>query len=167
MRILGIETSCDETAAAVVEDGRHLISNVVATSLLTHIKTGGVIPENAAREQLHYILPVIAEATHDEPYDPIALTHAPALIRSLLIGVETAKALSWATKLSLIPVNHLWGHIYANWLNSEEPKLPSVVLIASGGHSDLVIMNEKHKIKYLGGTRDDAAGEAFDKTARL
>lgn len=167
MRILGIETSCDETGAAVVEDGRRIVSNVVSSSEAIHVKTGGVIPENAAREQLRYMLPVIEEATKGTTYEAIAVTQGPGLIGSLLIGVETAKALAYAKNLPLIPVNHLVGHIYANWLNPEEPTLPAVVLIASGAHSDLVLLRDHGVYEYLGGTRDDAAGEAFDKAARL
>lgn len=167
MRILGIETSCDETGAAVIEDGRKIISNIVSSSEAIHVTTGGVIPENAAREQLRFILPVIEEATKNASYDAIAVTQGPGLIGSLLIGVETAKALAYAKKLPLIPVNHLVGHIYANWLNLEEPKLPAVVLIASGAHSDIVLMTGHGRYEFLGGTRDDAAGEAFDKAARL
>jgi N6-L-threonylcarbamoyladenine synthase len=167
MKILGLETSCDETAAAIVEDGRRIISNVVSSSEGLHVQTGGVIPEVAAREQLRYMLPVIEKATAGTPYDAIAVTYGPGLIGSLLIGVETAKALAYAQKLPLIPVNHLVGHIYANWLLPEEPRLPAVVLIASGAHSDIVLMVGHGKFEYLGGTRDDAAGEAFDKAARL
>lgn len=167
MKILGIETSCDETAASIVEDGREILSNVVSSSEAIHAKVGGVVPETAAREQLRYMLPVIEEATKDSDYDAIAVTQGPGLIGSLLIGVETAKALAYAKKLPLIPVNHLVGHIYANWLNPEEPKLPAVVLIASGAHSDIVLMKDHGQFEYLGGTRDDAAGEAFDKAARL
>lgn len=167
MKILGIETSCDETAAAVVDDGRKIVTNISATSLATHAKTGGVIPENAAREQLHYILPVIQESIAGTTYDAIAVTQGPGLIGSLLVGVEAAKALAWATGKKLIAVNHLHGHIYSSWISEREPKLPAVVLIASGGHTDLLLMNESHVRTYLGGTRDDAAGEAFDKTARL
>ena len=167
MKILGIETSCDETAAAVVEDGRKIISNVVSSSEAIHAKVGGVIPETAAREQLKYILPVIEEATKDTDFDAIAVTEGPGLIGSLLIGVETAKALAYGKNLPLIPVNHLVGHIYANWLNEEEPVLPAIALVASGAHSDIVLMKDHGKFEYLGGTRDDAAGEAFDKAARL
>jgi N6-L-threonylcarbamoyladenine synthase len=167
MKILGLETSCDETAAAVVEDGRKLISNVISSSEAVHAKVGGVIPETAAREQLKYILPVIEEATNDSDYDAIAVTQGPGLIGSLLIGVETAKALAYAKNLPLIPVNHLVGHIYANWLGEKEPILPAMVLVASGAHSDIVLMKNHGEFEYLGGTRDDAAGEAFDKAARL
>lgn len=167
MKILGIETSCDETAAAVVLDGRKIISNVVSSSEAIHAKVGGVIPETAAREQLKYILPVIEEATKDTDFDAIAVTEGPGLIGSLLIGVETAKALAYGKNRPLIPVNHLVGHIYANWLNEEEPTLPAIALVASGAHSDIVLMKDHGQFEYLGGTRDDAAGEAFDKAARL
>jgi N6-L-threonylcarbamoyladenine synthase len=187
MKILGIETSCDETAASIVEDGRKILTNVIVSSLPIHQKTGGIIPENAAREQLHYILPIIKEATRDMSFDAIAVTQGPGLIGSLLVGVEAAKALAWASGKRLIAVNHLYGHIYASWLGERTPQLPAVVLIASGGHTDLVYMEgskdlisdsrfhkydkrtlkPQHKLNYLGGTRDDAAGEAFDKTARL
>lgn len=167
MKILAIETSCDETGAAIVEDGRSVLTNALATSLATHIATGGVIPENAAREQLHYLVPVLKEATINQDYDVIAVTQGPGLIGSLLIGVEAAKALAFATGKKLIAVNHLYGHIYASWLSDPEPQLPAIVLIASGAHSDLVYLNQQHQLEYLGGTRDDAAGEAFDKTARL
>lgn len=167
MRILGIETSCDETAAAVVENGRKIITNVISSSEAIHAQVGGVIPETAAREQLRYILPVIAEATKNTSYDAIAVTQGPGLIGSLLIGVETARTLAYANHIPLIPVNHLVGHIYANWLLETEPALPAVVLIASGAHSDLILMKGHGDWEYLGGTRDDAAGEAFDKAARL
>ncbi len=167
MKILAIETSCDETGVSVVADGRRVVTNVLATSLASHIATGGVIPENAAREQLHYLVPVLKEATASQDYDAIAVTQGPGLIGSLLIGVEAAKALAYATGKKLIAVNHLYGHIYASWLNEQEPKLPAVVLVASGAHSDLVYLDKQHHLTYLGGTRDDAAGEAFDKTARL
>lgn len=167
MRILGIETSCDETAASVVENGRLIVTNVISSSEAIHAKVGGVVPETAAREQLRYIVPVIEEATRNITYDAIAVTNGPGLVGSLLIGVETAKAISYVKKLPLIPVNHLIGHIYANWLLPIEPRLPAVALIASGAHSDLVLMRAHGDYEYLGGTRDDAAGEAFDKAARL
>lgn len=167
MRILGIETSCDETAASVVEDGRKIITNVISSSEAIHAKVGGVVPETAAREQLRYIIPVIEEAIKDTTYDAIAVTQGPGLIGSLLIGVETARTLAYAKHIPLIPVNHLVGHIYANWLLETEPSLPAVVLIASGAHSDLILMQGHGDWEYLGGTRDDAAGEAFDKAARL
>src|SRR5258708_1782097 len=180
MKILGIETSCDETAAAIIEQlpngNLKIISNVVASSQDMHAKTGGVIPENAAREQVKSIVPVIEEGLKIaklkiENLDAIAVTVGPGLIGSLLVGVETAKTLSYLWKKPIIPVNHLIGHIYANWLNKNNPpEFPALALVVSGGHTDLVLLSgPAHgvRIKYIGGTRDDAAGEAFDKTARL
>ena len=181
MLILGIESSCDETAAAVVENGEKILSNVVATSAEMHAKTGGIIPEQAARQQIKSILPVIDDALkksgkRSAEIDAIAVTVGPGLIGSLLVGVETAKALSFLWKKPLVPVNHLAAHIYANWLHqnsklktqsSKLPKFPALALVVSGGHTDLVLMKGHGKLKWIGGTRDDAAGEAFDKTARL
>ncbi len=180
MTILAIETSCDETGAAVIKaDGAdtkvRLLSNVVATSLSLHAKTGGIIPEVAAREQVKYIIPVIEKAlavlkNPQKEIDAIAVTVGPGLIGSLLVGVETAKTIAYAWDKPIIPVNHLFGHIYANWIKTEndiEIEFPAVALIVSGGHTDLVLMNSHQEIKWLGGTRDDAAGEAFDKTGRL
>ncbi|QQG40967.1 MAG: tRNA (adenosine(37)-N6)-threonylcarbamoyltransferase complex transferase subunit TsaD [Candidatus Levyibacteriota bacterium] len=180
MRILGIETSCDETAAAVIEANPHdktvkLVTNVIASSLPMHAKTGGIIPETAARAQIQYILPVIKQAlkesilTHND-IDTIAITYGPGLIGSLLVGVETAKTLSYIWKKPLVPVNHLIGHIYANFIDSKlnaDIEFPALALIVSGGHTDLVLLKDHGKIKWLGGTRDDAAGEAFDKIGRL
>jgi N6-L-threonylcarbamoyladenine synthase len=166
MKILGIETSCDETAAAVIEDGTRIISNVVASSQALHAKYGGIIPEKAAREQLKSIIPVIKEAMITD-IDAIAVTFGPGLIGSLLVGVETAKSLALAWKKPLVPVNHLIGHIYANWLTADTPQLPAVVLLVSGGHSELVLMSDHGQFEFIGGTRDDAAGECFDKCARL
>ncbi len=183
MKILGIETSCDETAAAVVENGEKVLSSILATSSELHAKTGGVIPEQAARKQLSSIIPVIKssliETAEKENYtdyvqylkreiDAIAVTYGPGLIGSLLVGVETAKTLSLAFDKPLIPVNHLVAHIYANWLdNDKKPEFPLIALMVSGGHTDLIYMKDHAQIEWIGGTRDDAAGEAFDKTARL
>ena len=172
MRILGIETSCDETAAAVVENGTKILSNVVASSVELHQKTGGIIPEIAAREQIKCIIPVIEEAIENcklkiENLDAIAVTVGPGLIGSLLVGVETARTLAYVWQKPIIPVNHLQAHLYANWLNNKEPQLPAIALVVSGGHTDLVLMKDHGKIKWFGGTRDDAAGECFDKTARI
>jgi len=176
MKILGIETSCDETAAAVVEDGRKILTNMVASSVELHQKTGGIIPEVAAREQLKCIIPVIKEALGKEFIDAIAVTVGPGLIGSLLVGVETAKTLAYVWQKPIIPVNHLQAHLYANWLTPEnkeyrikniEPEFPAIGLVVSGGHTDLVLMKNHRQIKWLGGTRDDAAGECFDKCARL
>ncbi len=165
MKILGIETSCDETAAAIVEDGTKIISNVVASSQAMHAKFGGIIPEQAAREQVKSIIPVIDEALVCE-IDAIGVTYGPGLIGSLLVGVETAKALAFAWNKPIVPVNHLIGHIYANWIN-DTPEFPALVLLVSGGHSELILMKDHGDFEFLGGTRDDAAGECFDKCARV
>jgi N6-L-threonylcarbamoyladenine synthase len=179
MLILGIETSCDETSASILElkhNRLSLLSNIVASSLTLHAKTGGIIPEEAARQQLIYIIPVIKEAFrkarisfNNFPVDKIAVTYGPGLIGSLLVGVETARTMSYVFKKGLIPVNHLIGHIYANWIEKEtaEISFPAIALVISGGHTDLILMKNHKNLKWLGGTRDDAAGEAFDKIGRL
>ncbi len=171
MKVLGIETSCDETAAAVVENGATILSSIVASSAEIHVKTGGIIPEQAARAQIQSLLPVIEAALKKagielKDVDSIAVTTGPGLIGSLLVGVETAKVLSFFYKKPIIPVNHLVGHIYANWL-SDNPSFPCLALVVSGGHTDLVLMKNHGELNKIGATRDDAAGEAFDKTARL
>jgi N6-L-threonylcarbamoyladenine synthase len=187
MIILGIETSCDETSAAVIKGNGNkitLLSNIISSSLDLHKKTGGIIPENAAREQIKYILPVIKESLTQAKItfsniDAIALTYGPGLIGSLLVGVETVKTISYSLNIPIIPVNHMIGHIYANFI-SGNPKLktspynlnpdiefPAIALVVSGGHTDLLLMTAHGKFKLLGGTRDDAAGEAFDKIGRL
>lgn len=173
--ILGIETSCDETAAAVLTNHEQritILSNIVASSADLQAKYGGVIPEQAAREQIKSIIPVIEEGLQasghrQQEIDAIAVTHGPGLIGSLLVGVETAKTLAAVWNKPLIPVNHLIGHFYANWIGERIPKFPCVGLLASGGHTNLVLFKEHGKYQYLGGTRDDAAGECFDKCARL
>jgi len=168
MKILGIETSCDETAAAVIQDGQKILSNVVSSSVKLHQKTGGIIPETAAREQLRYLIPVIKTALGKQAIDALAVTVGPGLIGSLLVGVETAKTLAYLWEKPLIPINHLQAHLYANWFKEgEKPKFPAIGLVVSGGHTDLVLMKNHGEIKWLGGTRDDAAGECFDKCARL
>lgn len=180
MIILGIETSCDETAAAILQQENNriqILSNVVASSAKLQAKYGGVIPEQAAREQIKSIIPVIQESLQVSGYsgqqiDVIAVTYGPGLIGSLLVGVETAKVLATIWKKPLIPVNHLMGHFYANWIQTEHlggevPAFPCLGLLVSGGHTDLVLFTNHNKYKYLGGTRDDAAGECFDKCARL
>ena len=175
MKILGIETSCDETAAAVVENGTRVLSNVIFSQIPLHRKTGGVVPEVAAREHVVKIIPVLEEAlkqagaTPDE-IDAIAVTQGPGLLSSLVIGVTAASTLATVLKKPLIPVNHIAGHIYANWLDekAEDPvRFPLVVLTVSGGHNELVLMKSHANYKLLGETLDDAAGEAFDKVARL
>jgi N6-L-threonylcarbamoyladenine synthase len=171
--IFSIETSCDETAAAVVKDGVKELLSVVASSEDLHEKTGGVVPEVAARKQAEFIVPVVDETLRKfgegaEEIDALAVTIGPGLIGSLLVGVEAAKTLSLAWDKPLIPVNHLLGHIYANWVeNPGGVEFPAVALVVSGGHTDLVLMSGHGDFEYLGGTLDDAAGEAFDKTARL
>lgn len=175
MHILGIETSCDETSAAVLEGSGNkltLKSNIVASSLAMHIPTGGIIPENAAREQLKYILPVINEALEKaevtlEDIDALAVTYGPGLIGSLLVGVETAKTIATVLNKPLIPVNHMVGHIYANFIDVETIQFPLLALVVSGGHTDMLYMKEHSHFELLGGTRDDAAGEALDKIGRL
>lgn len=181
MRILALETSCDETAAAIGELNTGdkkitLLSNSIASSLKLHAKTGGIIPEAAARQQSAYIIPVIEQAISTahvtlQEIDAIAVTYGPGLIGSLLVGVETARTLAYLWEKPIIPVNHLIGHIYANFIkdstNQKQPRLPAIALIVSGGHTDLVLIRDHGEIKWLGGTRDDAAGECFDKCARL
>ncbi len=169
MKVLGIETSCDETSAGIVEekDGKlRLLSNIVSSSISLHAKTGGIIPETAAREQIKYIIPVIEESLVSD-FDAIAVTVGPGLLGSLLVGVETARTLSYVFKKPIIPVNHLIGHIYANWIESSEIKFPAIGLVVSGGHTNLVLIKNHKYLTWLGGTRDDAAGEAFDKIGRL
>ena len=182
MIILGIETSCDETAAAVVEDGVKELCSVVASSKEFHEKTGGIVPEVAARKQVEAMVPVIAECFEKyrlakgfdskekcyETIDAVAVTVGPGLIGSLVVGIEAAKALSLFLTKPLIPVNHLVGHIYGNFVdNPETVEFPAVVLVVSGGHTDLILMKNHGEFEYLGGTLDDAAGEAYDKVARL
>ncbi len=178
MNILAIETSCDETACAIVKDGVLEIASVVASSKDLHELTGGVVPEIAARKQIESIVPVIDQTLKKANFnrngreiDAIAVTVGPGLIGSLLVGVEAAKALALAWNKPLIPVNHLIGHIYANFIKRDSskglPTFPAVVLIISGGHTDLVLMRDHGDFEFIGGTLDDAAGEAFDKTARL
>ncbi|MDD5190415.1 MAG: tRNA (adenosine(37)-N6)-threonylcarbamoyltransferase complex transferase subunit TsaD [Dehalococcoidales bacterium] len=172
MKILGIETSCDETAAAVVEDGCKILSNEIASQVEIHARYGGIVPEVASRQHTLSIIPIIAAAmtkAHVDwsDIDAIAVTYGPGLAGSLLTGVNTAKAISLGRGLPLIGINHLEGHMYANWLTDKTPEFPLVCLIVSGGHSDLVLMRGHGDYALLGRTRDDAAGEAFDKAARL
>lgn len=177
--LLAIETSCDETAAAVVVDGRHMLSNVIATQVELHSRFGGVYPEVASRQHVLAIQPVIEQALRDagvghvRELDAIAVTNGPGLAGSLLVGVNTAKGLAFAGGLPLLPVNHLEGHIYSNWIEVPdrpalaEDEFPAVILIVSGGHTELILMTGHCQYQRLGGTLDDAAGEAFDKVARL
>ena len=180
--ILGLETSCDETAAAVVADGRSILSNVVASQIELHRRYGGVFPEIASRQHVLDITPVIEEALAQAGavwagLDAIAVTSGPGLVGSLLVGVNVAKGIAWAKGLPLIGVNHLEAHLYANWLYTARegvnqapppaPRFPLLCLIVSGGHSDLVWMTAHGQYRVLGRTVDDASGEAFDKVARL
>jgi N6-L-threonylcarbamoyladenine synthase len=179
-RILAIESSCDETGVAVVVGGRRIESNAVASQVALHAATGGIVPEVAARQQLRWIVPTVqaamseAEVSWDD-LDAIAVTCGPGLIGSLLVGVNFAKALAVARDLPLIGVNHIEGHIYANWLTTAradeplpaEPEFPLLCLVVSGGHTQLVLMEDHGRYTLLGQTIDDAAGEAFDKVGRL
>ena len=178
MKILAIESSCDETAVAIVEDGVDIISNVIASSKELYHKYGGIMPELAAREQLASILPVLEQAlipfkkknrhpNNNKNIDAIAVTVGPGLIGSLLVGVETARTIAMLTNLPLIPVNHVVAHMYANFIKNKPILFPAISLVVSGGHTELYLMKSPNKLKWLGGTLDDAAGECFDKTARL
>ena len=172
MKILAIESSCDETAAAVIEDGRRILSNIVSTQIEIHAKWGGVVPELASRRHLESIGAVVEEAlraagTDKESLDAIAVTYGPGLVGSLLVGLEYAKALAWAHKKPLIPVHHIAGHIHAPFLAFDDIPLPTIALVVSGGHTSLFLMRELGVYELLSRTRDDAAGEAYDKVAKL
>ena len=171
MDILGIETSCDETSAAVVTDGRRILSNVVASQVDLHQKYGGIVPEVASRKHVELILPTIQEALNGaalslDDIDAIAVINRPGLIGALIVGVAAAKAIAYARNLPLVAVHHLAGHIYANFLVEPEPEFPFVCLVVSGGHSDIVYVPGHGRYKILARTVDDAAGECFDKCAR-
>ncbi len=190
MRVLGIESSCDETGAAIVEDGRYLLSNVVASQIEIHNRYGGVVPEVASRQQLATIIPVIEMAMEKaactwEDIDAVAATYGPGLAGSLLVGLTVGKTLALAHNLPFLGVNHLEAHIYANWLckgkvavrqasdedrwdyREGDPVFPLICLVISGAHSELVLVRGHGQYELLGRTRDDAAGEAFDKVARI
>ncbi|MDY6911412.1 MAG: tRNA (adenosine(37)-N6)-threonylcarbamoyltransferase complex transferase subunit TsaD [Chloroflexota bacterium] len=172
MKLLGIETSCDETAVSVVEDGVDILSNVIASQVEIHARYGGIVPEVASRQHLLAAIPILQKALSEaavelQDISAIAVTNGPGLAGSLLVGVNLAKSLALASNLPLIGVNHLEGHIYANWLEGANPVFPVLCLIVSGGHTDLILMTDHGKYQQLGQTRDDAAGEAFDKVARL
>jgi tRNA N6-adenosine threonylcarbamoyltransferase len=176
--LLAVESSCDETGVAVVEDGRRIHSNVVASQVALHAPTGGIVPEVAARAHLRWIIPVMDEALSTAgvtaaDVDGVAVTYGPGLAGSLLVGINAAKALAWAHGKPLVPVNHLEGHVYAGWLldpgegERETPPFPLIALVVSGGHTFLVEMRDHLDYRLLGQTVDDAAGEAFDKVGRL
>jgi N6-L-threonylcarbamoyladenine synthase len=165
--ILGIETSCDETAAAVVTWDGEIASNVVASQAELHRRFGGVVPEVASRRHLELIAPVIDEAIDGHEVEAIAVTNRPGLIGALLVGVSAAKALAWARRLPLIPVNHLHGHVASLYLKPLDLQPPFTCLLASGGHTMLLAVHRRGGYDVLGTTLDDAAGEAFDKGARL
>lgn len=184
MKILAIETSCDETAAAIIGEGKQgpiIHSNVVSSQIDLHAEYGGVVPEVAARAHIESILPVIDKALKDggatlDSLDYIAVTYGPGLVGSLIVGLETAKGISLSNNIPLIPVNHLEGHLYANFVqtnekkgghNNDEPEFPILALIISGGHTMLVLVHDHLEYQIVGRTRDDAAGEAFDKGAKI
>jgi N6-L-threonylcarbamoyladenine synthase len=182
MNILAIETSCDETSVAIVRDGRHIVTNVIASQIALHQKYGGVVPELASRQHIVTIIPVLEEAlSHADMtwvhLDAVAVTRGPGLSPALLVGVNAAKAIAFARTKPLVAVNHIEGHIYSNWLIPEadeangtskpEPRFPALCLIVSGGHTELALMTGHGQYKLLGKTIDDAAGEAFDKAARI
>ncbi len=172
MKILGIESSCDDTACAVVEDGYNTLSSVVSSQEDVHAAFGGIVPEVACRKHIENILPVIeqslekAETLIDE-IDAVAVTGRPGLIGALLIGVTAAKALSWSLDVPLIDVNHLNAHIYGAWMGEETPELPALSLVVSGGHTSLYVTEGPIQHELIGSTADDAAGEAFDKVASI
>ncbi|MGZ5292041.1 MAG: tRNA (adenosine(37)-N6)-threonylcarbamoyltransferase complex transferase subunit TsaD [Actinomycetota bacterium] len=171
MRVLGIETSCDETAVAIVEDGR-ILSNVVASQVDLHARFGGVVPEVASRAHVEALTPLLADALEEagcgfDDLDGVAVTVGPGLVGALLVGIAAGKAVALATGAPFVGVNHLEGHIHANFLEHEGPLLPAVCLVVSGGHTMLVHMPTEHGYRILGQTIDDAAGEAFDKIARF
>lgn len=182
MNILAIETSCDETAVAIVRDGRHIVANVVASQIPLHQKYGGVVPELASRQHVVTIIPVLEEALEQAKFswvnvDAVAVTRGPGLSPALLVGVNAAKGIAFARQKPLLAVNHIEGHLYSNWLIPEadaemgvpvlEPALPALCLVVSGGHTELILMTGHGQYKLLGKTIDDAAGEAFDKAARI
>lgn len=172
MKVLGIESSCDETACAIVEDGVRALADIVASQNEVHAKYGGVVPELASRAHILNVVPVVqacldAAGLALEQVDGIAVTNAPGLIGGLLVGLQTAKALAWVTEKPLVGVHHLEGHLSAVYLEPDPPPMPHLALIVSGGHTSLVRVDDHGTLKELGRTRDDAAGEAFDKGAKL
>ena len=172
MLVLGIETSCDETAAAVVRDGREIVSSVISSQIQTHIRFGGVVPEIASREHLDKIVPIVSDALERagiraQDVDGIAVTVGPGLVGSLLVGVSYAKAMAFALDRPIVGVNHIEGHIYSVAFDNPPIEYPAIALIVSGGHSNVFFIPEAGHYKVVARTRDDAAGEAFDKVARM
>ncbi|WP_049750185.1 tRNA (adenosine(37)-N6)-threonylcarbamoyltransferase complex transferase subunit TsaD [Syntrophomonas wolfei] len=170
--ILGIETSCDETAAAIVRNGKEILSNIVNSQIDIHQQFGGVVPEVASRKHIENIAGVVHRAFSEaqlaySAIDAVAVTNRPGLVGALLVGVSFAKAFAYALEKPLIAVNHLHGHIYANFLEHRDIEFPAICLVVSGGHTSLLLMSNPNKMEVLGETRDDAAGEAFDKVARF
>lgn len=172
MKILAFETSCDETSCAVIEDGRKILSNIISTQVPIHKKFGGVVPEIASRHHIEDVLPVAIEALTEascdwKDIDAVAVTEGPGLVGALLVGVAAAKAAAWALDKPLIGVNHMEGHIFANFLQNQDLEPPFLALVVSGGHTMLVVVRDYNTFELLGETRDDAVGEAFDKIARI
>ncbi len=172
MKVLGIETSCDETAAAVVDDGHKILSSVVASQADIHARFGGVVPEIASRAHVELVNPVVAEALVEggaelADVDAVAACHGPGLAGALLVGVSAAKALAFTAGRPYVGVNHLEAHLFASWLEEPDLRFPVAVLVVSGGHTMLVVVEDHGRYRVLGQTVDDAAGEAFDKVARL
>jgi N6-L-threonylcarbamoyladenine synthase len=172
MLVLGIESSCDETAAAVVRDGEKLLSNVIASQIRVHSKYGGIVPEIASRKHIEAIVPVILQALDDaavtlNDIEGIAATRGPGLVGSLLVGLSAAKAIAYARDLPFVGVNHLEGHVASVFLTEKQPDFPFIALVVSGGHTNVYLVRDFQDFTILGQTRDDAAGEAFDKAAKL
>jgi N6-L-threonylcarbamoyladenine synthase len=172
MLVLGIESSCDETAAAVVRDGEKLLSNVIASQIRVHSKYGGIVPEIASRKHIEAIVPVILQALDDaavtlNDIEGIAVTRGPGLVGSLLVGLSAAKAIAYARNLPFVGVNHLEGHVASVFLTEKRPDFPFIALVVSGGHTNIYLVKDFQDFTILGQTRDDAAGEAFDKAAKL
>ncbi|MGL4534390.1 MAG: tRNA (adenosine(37)-N6)-threonylcarbamoyltransferase complex transferase subunit TsaD, partial [Fusobacteriaceae bacterium] len=171
MIILGIETSCDETSIAVLKDGKEILSNKISSQIEIHKEFGGVVPEIASRHHIKNIAAILEEALEEakitmEEVDYIAVTYAPGLIGALLVGVSFAKGLAYANNIPIIPVHHIKAHIYANFIENEV-KLPTIALVVSGGHTNIIKVDEMHQFENLGGTLDDAVGETYDKVARV
>ena len=171
MIILGIESSCDETSIAIIRDGKTILSNYISSQIDIHKEYGGVVPEIASRQHIKNIAAILEESLTEahitlKEVDYIAVTYAPGLIGALLVGISFAKALAYANHIPLIPVHHIKGHIYANFLE-HDVELPCISLVVSGGHTNIIYMDEKHEFHNLGGTLDDAVGESCDKVARV